>query len=68
VTAVMKVRVDAAKCSGHGRCYDLAPEVFAEGEQSHCHIPDENVPAGLEAKARLAQANCPEEAIEIEES
>ena len=24
----MKVRVDATKCVGHGRCYVLAPDVF----------------------------------------
>jgi ferredoxin len=63
----MKVRVDAAKCEGHGRCFELAPEVYEEDERSHCRIPNEAVPAGLEAKARLGQANCPENAITIEE-
>jgi len=64
----MKVRVDHAKCAGHGRCYDLAPEVFEEDERGHCHIPNATVPAGLEAKARLAAVNCAEDAITIEES
>jgi ferredoxin len=63
----MKVRVDAAKCEGHGRCFELAPEVYEEDERSHCHIRNEIVPVGLEAKARLGQANCPENAITIEE-
>ncbi len=63
----MKVRVDAAKCEGHGRCFELAPEVYEEDERSHCRIRNATVPPGLEAKARLGQANCPEDAITIEE-
>jgi ferredoxin len=64
----MKVRVESAKCTGHGRCYELAPEIFEEDERGHCHIPNPIVPAGLEAKARLAQMNCAEDAITLEES
>ena len=64
----MKVRVDAAKCEGHGRCFALAPEIFKEDDRSHCVIPNAAVPPGLEAKARLGKANCPEGAISIEES
>ena len=25
----MKIRIDEELCSGHGRCYSLAPEVFS---------------------------------------
>ena len=64
----MKVRVDPAKCEGHGRCFALAPEIFHEDDRSHCVIPDETVPSGLEPKARMGKANCPEGAISIEES
>jgi ferredoxin len=63
----MKVRVDPAKCEGHGRCFALAPEIFQEDDRSHCLIPNETVPPGLEAKARLGKLNCPEGAISIEE-
>jgi len=64
----MKVRVDLDKCVGHGRCYDLAPEVFGEDARGHCRIRCETVPPGLERQARLGEANCPEDAISIEDS
>lgn len=64
----MKVRVDPEKCVGHGRCYELAPEVFGEDERGHCRVLREIVPAGLEDQARLGEANCPEDAITTEES
>lgn len=63
----MKVRVEDALCAGHGRCYELAPEVFAEDERGHCRIPRAHVPPELEAPARLAERNCPEGAIFLEE-
>ena len=30
-------RVDA-KCVGHGRCYELAPDVFGDDERGHCVV------------------------------
>ncbi|HEX9260004.1 MAG TPA: ferredoxin [Acidimicrobiales bacterium] len=63
----MKVRVDPAKCQGHNRCYALAPELFDVDDYGNAHeIGDGEVPAELEAKARLAVANCPEFAISID--
>lgn len=65
---VMRVRVDTAKCQGHNRCYALAPELFDVDDYGNAHeLNDGVVPAGLEDKARLALANCPEYAISIEE-
>jgi ferredoxin len=60
------VRVDMAKCVGHGRCYELAPEVFGEDERGHCRVLLETVPQQLEQHALLAAANCPEDAIKVE--
>ena len=65
---MMRVRVDADRCVGHGRCYELAPEVFDEDARGHCRIRQAAVPQALEAQARVAVANCPEDAIAIEES
>jgi ferredoxin len=65
----MKVRVDAERCQGHNRCYALAPELFDVDEYGMASAKDDGtVPEGLEEKARLAEANCPEFAVEIEES
>jgi len=62
----VKVRVDAATCVGHGRCYELAPEVFGEDERGHCRVLLEDVPPERQKQARAAEANCPERAIQIE--
>ena len=64
----LKVHVDPDKCQGHARCKSLAPELFELDQFGNSHeIGDGTVPAGLEDKAWLAQANCPEIAIEVTE-
>jgi len=61
----MKVRIDLETCCGHGRCYALCPEVFAEDEEGYPVLTDTTIPPGLEARVRRAADNCPEAAIEI---
>lgn len=64
----MKVHVDGEKCQGHNRCYALAPELFDVDDLGYAHeVGDGTVPAGMEDKARMAAANCPEFAITIVE-
>ena len=64
----MRVQIDSARCQGHGRCYGLAPGVFGEDEDGYGTVlGDGGVPAGLADDARLAQANCPEDAVVLEE-
>ena len=64
----MRISVDADKCQGHNRCYSLAPELFDVDDYGYAsEIGDGEVPTGLEDKARLAAANCPEYAVLIEE-
>jgi ferredoxin len=61
-----KVRVDPDKCQGHNRCKALAPELFDLDELGNARAAgDGRVPPGLEEKAALARANCPELAVEI---
>jgi ferredoxin len=65
---LMKLRIDAEMCTGHGRCYALAPEVFEPDEDGHgVVLARGDVPAGLEEVARRAANNCPERAITVEE-
>jgi len=67
-TGVMKVKVDQEKCQGHNRCFVVAAEIFELDDYGYAHeVGDGTVPPGLEEKARLAVANCPERAISIEE-
>lgn len=61
----MRVRVDRAKCVGHGRCYVLAPDVFEDDERGHCVVTREDLPPELEEQARRGQQNCPEHAISL---
>ena len=61
----LKVSVDKERCQGHARCYALAPELFALDELGNARVVgDGTVPPGLEDKAWLAKANCPELAID----
>ncbi|MFP6630433.1 MAG: ferredoxin, partial [Myxococcota bacterium] len=34
----VKVRVDSERCVGHGRCYEIASQVFGDDERGHCVI------------------------------
>ena len=63
---MVKVRVDADLCVGHGRCYVLAPDVFGTDEFGHCIVLEEQVSDALAADARVGADNCPEQAITIE--
>jgi len=62
----MRVRIDPERCQGHGRCYDLAPDLFAEDEVGNGTVLDDGrVRRGREDDAELAIANCPEQAIDV---
>ena len=63
----MRVRVDAAACEGHGRCYALAPEVFEPDDQGHCVVTLPQATGPMEAAARRGAENCPESAITVDE-
>ena len=62
----MKVHIDPERCQGHGRCYDLAPQLFGDDEEGYGQVlGDGVVPPGQEDAARRAVANCPERAIDL---
>ena len=63
----MKLTVDQGACTGHGRCYVLAPDVFDADDVGHSVLRiDGEIPAELESQARTAVDNCPERAIRAE--
>lgn len=65
----MRIRVDAQLCTGHGRCYALAPDVFGPDDYGHCEIlVAEPVTDQQRTQAFLGVENCPERAITLEES
>ena len=61
----MKVNLDTERCTGHGRCYALAPEVYDADDEGHCVLRHDVIPVELEGKARAGVNNCPEEALSI---
>ncbi|BCO35534.1 ferredoxin [Mycobacterium heckeshornense] len=60
-----KVIVDPDRCTGHGRCYSLAPEVFDADECGHSVVRVADVSGALEDQAANAEQNCPEQAITL---
>ena len=61
----VRVLIDPERCQGHGRCYDLAPDLFGEDEDGYGTVlGDGAVPPDREDDARLAAANCPEAAVD----
>lgn len=66
---MIKLTVDAELCTGHGRCYTVAPDLLSYDEEGYVTIRGQtiDVPAGQEPAARDAEMACPESAITIEE-
>ncbi len=62
----LRVRIDGERCQGHNRCCSLAPELFEADELGNARVKGGGrVAPGLEAKAKLAVANCPEHAVRL---
>jgi ferredoxin len=63
----VRIAIDSERCTGHGRCYSLAPDLFDCDDRGYGTVRDPAVPVGLEDQARTAVANCPEQAVSLEE-
>ena len=59
------VEVDREACQGHGRCYDLCPEVFDSDDDGFAVARVGPLTSELGDKARFAARNCPEGAISV---
>lgn len=65
----MKVSIDTDRCSGHGRCYVTAPEVFSDDDAGYGQvIGDGSVTDGQLASVQQAIGACPEQAITLARS
>ncbi len=60
-----RVSVDGDRCTGHGRCYTLAPGVFDADEVGHAIVLVGEVSGEREAQAVAGEQNCPEQAITL---
>lgn len=64
----MRVTINEESCHGHQMCAIAAPEIFGSDELGNAVVLIEgDLPVELQAKARRAEANCPERAILITE-
>jgi ferredoxin len=63
----MRIRIDRNLCTGHGRCFSLAPEVFDYDEEGFSVLRLEKVPPDLEVTARRGARGCPERAVAVDD-
>ena len=63
----MRISIDADLCTGHGRCYVLAPDLCEPDDRGRGVVSRAEVHAELADQARAAAANCPERAVSIED-
>lgn len=64
----LRIELNPAVCTGHGRCYDLAPDVFAPDDAGNGTVLTPVVDSAADRKAAaLGQQNCPEGAIRLTE-
>lgn len=62
----MRVVIDTDGCTGHGRCYMVAPSVFVSDDSGFGTVTvDGPLDDGQLAEARAAVANCPERAVTL---
>ena len=61
----MRLRIDPDRCTGHGRCYEVAPALFTDDEQGYGQVRGDAVEPALVEAANLAVASCPERAITL---
>jgi ferredoxin len=63
----VKLRIDTDRCTGHGRCYDVAPELFTHDEEGYGQVVVDEPSEDQLAAARAALNSCPERAVILEE-
>ena len=65
-----ELSVDAAKCTGHGRCYTVAPNLLSDDEEGFVTLRGNSmaIDDAQLADAEDAEAACPERAITLTRS
>ncbi len=63
----MKVTVDYDMCASTGACMQVCPEVFEVRKDGYLYVLQEEPPAELADKVRMAAEMCPTAAISITE-
>jgi ferredoxin len=63
----MRLAVDADECTGHGRCYTVAPDLLTFDDEGYVTVRGSSiaVPEDQRAAAEEAAGSCPEAAISL---
>jgi ferredoxin len=62
----VKIVIDKERCTGHGRCYLLAPGLFLDDERGYGQVEaDKDLDEADLAEADKAIQGCPERAISL---
>ena len=62
-----RLEIDSPKCEGHGRCYDIAPDVVESDDYGHGSVISGVNPADVDPKRILEVVRqCPERAVIFE--
>ncbi len=59
------VNIDFGLCQGHGRCYEIAPDVFEDDERGYGSVRTPLVAADQRDVVEAALRACPEHAITL---
>lgn len=59
------MRIDSARCEGHGRCYALYDDLFDCDDDGRGIVRPVVLDEALRPRARKAVSACPERAVEI---
>jgi ferredoxin len=64
---LMRIAVHADRCTGHGRCYTLAPDLLDCDDEGFVTLRGRtmDLPDGRVIAARDAVDGCPEQAVEL---
>lgn len=63
----VRLRIDRDRCTGHGRCYDLAPDLVTDDDEGYGRVVAEHPDESQLDAARRAVNSCPERAVLLEE-
>lgn len=63
----MKISVNYDICASTGACMQVCPEVFEVRSDGYMYVLNENPPAELHDKVRMAADMCPTAAITLED-
>ncbi|HTY28011.1 MAG TPA: ferredoxin [Mycobacterium sp.] len=63
----MRIEVDPARCTGHGICETIAPDVFEVNDDRRVHIHGEHRPASDRVRLQQSVTQCPTAALTLTE-